>query len=71
MRCLRCGGWMILDQFMDLRDDMGRLNWEGWRCVNCGEIVDPVVLCHRVGHIRQLQLNPLKGRRHWRKHLVT
>jgi len=71
MRCYRCKGWMVLDQFMDLRDDTGRLNCEGWRCLNCGEMLDPVVLCHRVSHIRQVPLNPLKSRRRWPRHLVA
>lgn len=47
MGCQRCKGLMIPDCFVDLRDDTGRLKFEGWRCVNCGEVVDPVVLTHR------------------------
>ena len=62
MRCYRCEGWMVPDQFMDLQDDTGRLHCEGWRCVNCGEILDPMVLCRRASHMRQLSLSPLKNR---------
>jgi hypothetical protein len=47
MCCHRCKGLMIRDSFVDLRDDTGRLTFEGWRCLNCGEVVDPLVLVHR------------------------
>lgn len=47
MKCPRCQGWMVHDQFSDLRDDTGRLHWEGWRCLNCGAIMDPLVLLHQ------------------------
>jgi len=48
MRCQRCKGHMIRDSFVDLRDDTGHLHCEGWRCINCGEVIDPVVLTHRI-----------------------
>lgn len=48
MCCQRCNGLMLRDSFVDLRDDTGRLKFEGWRCLNCGEVVDPVVLTHRI-----------------------
>lgn len=48
MCCGRCNGLMIRDSFLDLRDDMGSLQFDGWRCVNCGEVLDPVVLAHRM-----------------------
>jgi DNA-directed RNA polymerase subunit RPC12/RpoP len=48
MRCVRCGGLMVsekLDDFEGLgsRDD----EYAGWRCINCGVIVDPVIAAHR------------------------
>ncbi len=46
MRCPRCFGCMVHDRFMDLLDDTGRLHCDGWRCVNCGAIVDPVIICN-------------------------
>ncbi|NJN36881.1 MAG: hypothetical protein HC794_07270 [Nitrospiraceae bacterium] len=39
---------MIRDSFIDLRDDTGRVRFEGWRCLNCGEVIDPLVLTHRM-----------------------
>jgi hypothetical protein len=47
MCCQRCSGYMVRDSFVDLRDDTGRTWFEGWRCINCGEVIDSVVLTHR------------------------
>lgn len=46
--CNRCGGMMV-----EAYDDMVRLddagtNTIGWRCVNCGDYVDGLVLQNRV-----------------------
>ncbi len=35
MECRRCRGLVVID-------------YSGGRCVNCGEISDPVILAHRV-----------------------
>jgi len=48
MDCRRCHGLMVKDSFVDLRDATGYLKFQGWRCVNCGEVIDPVVLTHRI-----------------------
>jgi hypothetical protein len=47
MRCPRCNGLMVDDWFQDIRDDTGRINFEGLRCLICGEVVDPVILRNR------------------------
>ncbi|HKQ35629.1 MAG TPA: hypothetical protein VJT11_10030 [Nitrospiraceae bacterium] len=48
MRCARCEGLMVREKFEDL-GALGPNNYEyvGWRCINCGEIVDPVIAAHR------------------------
>ena len=46
MKCHRCGGLMTSDQFSDLLNST-ELLFDGWRCVNCGEIVDDIVLQNR------------------------
>ena len=46
MTCLRCEGLMSLDRFQDL-DESGKSNFVGWRCLNCGAIVDPVIVVNR------------------------
>lgn len=40
--CHRCGGLMVPEQVHELA------SFE-WRCVSCGERVDPVILTHRRG----------------------
>jgi hypothetical protein len=47
MRCNRCQGLMVFDRFLDVCGEMGRLWFRGWRCLSCGEIVDPVILSNR------------------------
>ena len=61
MTCTRCRGCMIRDQFMDLRDDTGQLNFFAWRCLNCGEVLDGIVLKHRT----ILQAGPYRSQRRW------
>lgn len=39
-RCHRCGGLMVQEKVFEL----GSFDW---RCVSCGERVDPVILAHR------------------------
>jgi hypothetical protein len=39
-RCHRCGGLMVPEQVFEL----GSVDW---RCVSCGERIDPVILAHR------------------------
>jgi len=42
--CLRCQGLMVPDLFMELLDKSGKEHCKGWRCVNCGDLLDPVIL---------------------------
>lgn len=41
-KCLRCGGAMIHNRFYGPYEQF----W-GWKCLICGEIVDPVILENR------------------------
>ena len=41
-RCHRCRGIMLYDKFYGHQEQF----W-GWKCVICGEIVDPVILENR------------------------
>ncbi len=38
--CHRCGGLMVLEHVHEL----GSFDW---RCISCGERIDPVILAHR------------------------
>ena len=46
-RCRRCGGLMVGEFCMDLWNYTGELEFPASRCVQCGEIVDPVILKNR------------------------
>jgi len=45
--CLRCGGFMVNEVSMDLMSSTGELDCVTRRCVQCGDIVDPVILRNR------------------------
>jgi len=38
---------MIADTYTDLLDDTGRIGITAWRCLTCGEVIDPVILANR------------------------
>jgi hypothetical protein len=51
---------MVVDVFEDMDDDTGILRFKAWRCLVCGEVLDPIILRHRVhrpppvlGHARR------------------
>jgi hypothetical protein len=48
MQCARCNGLMVCEKFEDL-GGLGSGDHEsaGWRCINCGAIVDHVITTHR------------------------
>ena len=41
-KCLRCRGAVIYDKFYGFEEQ-----FMGWKCLICGEIVDPVILENR------------------------
>jgi ribosomal protein S27AE len=45
--CTRCGGLMVNDFCTDLLNSTGDLEFAAKRCVQCGEVVDPVILRNR------------------------
>ena len=51
MRCQRCGGRMIFEKFYDVNNV-----FFGWHCVICGEILDPVILLHRLTQDADLRI---------------
>lgn len=48
-RCHRCGGGLMVPELMyDLASSgFDPVESWGWRCVACGELVDPLILRHR------------------------
>ena len=45
--CARCGGLMVGEFCMDLANGTGELEFLASRCVQCGEVVDSVILKNR------------------------
>jgi len=54
MTCRRCQGCMARDHFLDLQESGGDWWLEGWRCINCGHVFDPVVEKNRRLHAATL-----------------
>ncbi|ULA67275.1 MAG: hypothetical protein LZF62_230048 [Nitrospira sp.] len=50
--CTRCGGLMVRDFSTDLLSSKGGLDCPTRRCVQCGDVVDPVISWNR--HLQQL-----------------
>jgi len=51
VRCQRCGGRMIVEKFYDVNNV-----FFGWHCVICGEILDAVILLHRLSQDAELRI---------------
>jgi len=58
VKCYRCGGIMIHEKFYGLEDD-----FFGWRCIICGEILDPVILENRLAQRQQNSMFRDRARR--------
>ncbi len=48
MQCARCDGLMVADSLIDLMESSIPMWMKGWRCVSCGNIVDPLIQQHRM-----------------------
>lgn len=62
MRCARCKGLMVPDHFFDLLDDSGQMTFRGWRCLCCGNIIDPLIEVNRRIHAIDLPALEQVGR---------
>jgi hypothetical protein len=48
MQCTRCDGLMVTDSLIDIKESSIPMWMKGWRCVSCGNIVDPLIQQHRM-----------------------
>lgn len=49
MKCDRCEGLMLEDDFLDMQETGGM--WlRMWRCINCGHALDSVTVANRQRH---------------------
>lgn len=53
MKCTRCQGLMVEDHLLDIQESLGPMWIKSWRCVACGNIVDPLILKHRTAQASQ------------------
>lgn len=51
-RCHRCGGLMVAERVFELASF-------DWRCVSCGERIDPVILAHRKQELARVEAEQL------------
>ncbi len=47
MSCSRCQGLMVKEHFLDFDGTIGHMWANGFRCMNCGNVHDPVIEQHR------------------------
>ncbi len=60
MECVRCQGLMVAGYFSEMKQTGGLEVIQFWRCINCGEVVDPLIDHYRrlsqSSHGRSLQV---------------
>ena len=47
MSCSRCQGLMVKEHFLDFDGTIGHMWANGYRCMNCGNVHDPIIAQHR------------------------
>ncbi len=47
MLCQRCRSAMTFERFRNEAQGGSAWSYRGWRCIFCGNIVDPVILANR------------------------
>jgi hypothetical protein len=60
MECTRCDGLMVVDNLIDMQESSIPMWMKGWRCVSCGNIIDPLIQRHRM--IQQAGASRLLGK---------
>lgn len=62
MRCSRCNRLVVRDDLIDICESYHPMRMCGWRCLACGNVVDPQILRHRMiqkaGALRLLEVAP-------------
>lgn len=47
MKCPKCEGTMSFEHFIDVYKGGPSWGYDGWRCIHCGAVIDPVILQNR------------------------
>ena len=58
--CRRCGGLLVDEHCMDIGEEGNGYRFWGFRCIQCGDVIDKTILRNRVSPIETL--NKLKSR---------
>ncbi|MDH4153735.1 MAG: hypothetical protein OEV01_08135 [Nitrospira sp.] len=58
MSCSRCQGLMVKEHFLDFDGTIGHMWAHGFRCMNCGNVHDPVIEQHRRTRPEPLRIVP-------------
>lgn len=45
---------MVKEYYLDFQDDTGQISITGFRCLSCGEVIDPVILHNRLNQTPDL-----------------
>ena len=63
MACSRCGGFLVVDEFMDAKEEYSRMWFQGLRCINCGAIDEGLIRANRQGLATPRHIGPLAALR--------
>ena len=51
---------MSFEHFMNVTTEALHWSYEGWRCIHCGEIVDPLILLNRINCSMSMEVKILE-----------
>lgn len=60
-RCIRCGGFLVDERCMDIGESLGGYWFMAMRCVQCGDIIDEVILRNRYANLVATQAQVVRA----------
>ncbi len=60
-RCIRCGGFLVDERCMDIGESLGGYWFIAMRCVQCGDIIDEVILRNRYANLATVQTEVVRA----------
>lgn len=70
MNCSRCHGLMVKEHFLDFEGTYGHMWANGYRCMNCGNVHDPVIEQHRHAKVQPVLVPSTSDENHKDEELV-
>jgi hypothetical protein len=64
MDCPKCKGLMVYEGFEDYLETRNFNVFEGWRCISCGNISDPMIDSHQKKRIPVIRSTTFRRWRH-------